>query len=196
MKIAILFALALAQDKKDETAEKLVKFKKGTAWTYDHTQGKVKKKAVVTANEASDTALDFQTKINVDDKKEEAESHVSSLELKDGFVEWSGVVWTGRVGDFVHCLRLYKAGSKKDDTWDAAGKGEEMKWTATHKGVEELKVAAGTYKDAIHVELKVKSDDLTATLDLWLVPGVGMVKMKRSQSEEFTAELREFTPGK
>ena len=194
MKILMLAALVLAQDKKDETAQKLVTFKKGTAWCYEHVQGKEKRKAVVTANEASDTALDLQTKITADGKDEE--SHVSSLELKNGFVEWSGVVWTGRVGDFVHCLRLYKAGSKKDDTWDAAGKGEEQKWTATHKGVEEVKVPAGTYKDAIHVELKVKSADVTATLDLWLVPGVAMVKMKRSESEEFTAELKEFTPGK
>jgi hypothetical protein len=55
-------------------------------------------------------------------------------------------------------------------------------------------VPAGTYKDVVHVSLKLSK---AMTMDVWLAPKVGPVKWQTEDAGVKTIlELKEFTEGK
>lgn len=162
------------------------KFEKGTTWTYEHAAGEEKRRVVVTLEGVNDEGASLATKIYKEGAAE-PEGHVSSIEPMDGGFAWTGVYWTGGpVGDFVETL-LLKPDAKKDETWKPSTR---KPWTATHRGSVEVKVPAGTYKEARLIDLAC-GDIKVRT---WFVPKVGLVRIEREDG--FVSELKEFTPGK
>jgi hypothetical protein len=65
----------------------------------------------------------------------------------------------------------------------------------THQGTVEVKVPAGTYKDAVRTQLKIPED---AKIDFYVVPKVGLVKIEihESNGDPNLFELAEFKPAK
>jgi hypothetical protein len=88
---------------------------------------------------------------------------------------------------------LLKPGTKKDDIWSAGG-DERNAGEGKNLGIEEVKVGAGTYADAIHTHVSLKSEE---RIDFYLVPKVGLVRFVRARGDrQVTIELKEFKPGK
>ena len=87
---------------------------------------------------------------------------------------------------------MLKAGSKKDERWTTP-LGE-----STHLGVEELKVPAGSYKDAVKTRLKIGPDDAATVIEFHLVPGVGLARLSLSASggAPDSFELTAFKPAR
>lgn len=101
--------------------------------------------------------------------------------------------WTTKNGMLLlDAVPVYMSGSRKGDSWTYRLGDADFK--ASNLGVEELKVPAGTYKDAIHIQ----HTSTGATIHQWLVPGVGVIKTESAFGDKptFTLELREFTPAK
>lgn len=102
-------------------------------------------------------------------------------------------VWTVKSGLLMlDTVAVFMSGARKGDGWTYAVADTKAK--AVHQGVEELKVPAGTYKDAIHVRHSAG----TGEIDVWLVPGIGIAKSETRDAGKpgLIMELKEFTPAK
>ncbi|MBI2931278.1 MAG: hypothetical protein HYY16_06475 [Planctomycetes bacterium] len=182
--ITALAMLWVAQDK--DTAEEFYKFPVGTTWRFAQTSGEAEKKIVlkVIKQEAEKVHLE-STETGGDEAPE-----VDFLEwyVKDGMLSMA----QEKDGEPVEPFNLLKIGSKKGDKWRASADMPET-FEATHMGTLELKVPAGTYKDAVHVQIDLGEGKLS----FYLVPRVGLVKMEMlGGGLEEKMELAEFTPGK
>lgn len=175
---ALVLASCLQAD-----ADSFVKFGKGTSWTFDQSDGDKKSVTTMTVEKTEDG----KTFINVREGDAPSDTTVAWY-VEDGFWISSRLV----NGTFRPEARILKMGSKKGDTWSASLE-ERRKMDATHQGTEEIKVAAGTYKDAAHVRIVMDG----GTMDLYLVPKVGLVKLLIEAGDETKRlELKEFKEGK
>lgn len=198
MLTTLVMAAVLGQE---GNGEGLWKFKPGTAWVYQETQEdlrgkeqKVKKKRVEhTVLKEADGKTVIESKDFKDGEKEPSKTKTVFSYVEDGYVTWGKEVG----GKLEPQIRLFKVGAKKGDTWKSAfGKGEEQE--LTYVGTEELTIAAGTYKEAIHVQMKFGDAKAQGTADFFLVDGIGLVKCEMSMGELMhnVIELQSFTPAK
>lgn len=189
MRIAAL--LALASLAPQENADAFWKFKPGTVLTYAVTEGGVKKKSVTTVQKEEEGKVWLEEKETAEG---EAEPTIKTLAyyVKDGFVVYAEKV----EGKLVDKVRLLKVGSKKGDSWKNPAGDELPEFEIQHLGTEEVKAAAGTWKDAIHLRFKLggDADAFSAVADYWMAPGAGLVKflMKAADQEVYTLELKEL----
>ena len=195
LSLGLLLALLL----QTEASDALWKFEKGRTWLYNsktHTGGK-----------------DYFTKyseevVEVGDTKIRIKSHsetenggivathddVSEWTVKDGFLLSLGEGQTDPV-------RLFQVGAKKGQAWGTRTMLEE-KGEAKFVGTEEIKVLAGTYKDAIHVEMSASvpgadGKPVKAITHCFIVPKVGLVKLEWKMGDaSIVKELVELKAGR
>lgn len=195
---ALVVAAILGQENGNDG---LWKFKPGTAWVYQETQEesagkekKVKKKRVEnTVLKEADGRTVIESKEYKNDEKEVSKTKTVFSYVEDGYVTWGREV----EGKLQPQIRLFKVGAKKGDSWKSEfGKGEKQELTFV--GTEELTVAAGTYKEAIHVQMKFGDAKAKGTADFYLVDGVGMVKGEMALGEMMhnVIELQSYTPAR
>ncbi len=190
--LAALALLPFLQDK--DTGEQFYKFKVGTSWTLAQTETQGEK--------VKETTIDLKVvkedggKIHLESKETKADGKTKDTTLvwwcEDGALLWGEVK-----GEEVKAeLRFYKVGSKKGDTWEAtAGKGDPPNAKATHMGTTEVKVPAGTYKDALHVQITMEG----GTINMYWGPNVGILKMEGEMGggmAKMSIELKEFKEAK
>lgn len=173
--------------------EEYWKFKTGTKWEYTEKQGEVKIISQVQAKEMKDDKLVLESKREV--PEQDAEEKTMYTYAKDGYIVWAEEGEDGAIREY---LRIWKIGSKKGDTWTSTMGESEL--TLTFLGIEEVKVEAGTYKDARRVGFEMKDEEKGQTLtgEYWLVPNVGLVKMQMKQMDQtvYELELISHTPCK
>lgn len=187
----LVLAIAAVAFLLDDNAEPFYKFKAGTFWTFEATKKPAKGPKM--------SKLEFKVvkeeegKIELESKahRDGSEPQVESLRwaVKDGILTWSEI----RSGEEKTTMQLYKLGSKKGDTWEwAITEGGKAK--STHLGREEVKVAAGTYKDALHVQFEMVDGPVKFTMEIYFAAGVGPVKVIGGSTDEdrTTLELKEF----
>ncbi len=187
----ILVALSLGQDDKGES---LYKFKTGTFWSYEIKAPEGKGPGLVKMEMKAAGEVDGKTEVETNQFMASGQSHKEKLRwfVKDGVLTWSEVRGE-KEKDPVQFLRI---GAKKGDTWEWAGM-EGRKAKGTYLGLEELKVPAGTYKDVHHCRLEMEEHGDSMAMDVYLVAGVGMLKMSAKMGEEMMSfELKEFKPEK
>jgi hypothetical protein len=181
-----MMTLALALALQDE----FYKFPVDTTWTYKRVQNNEERVILGKALGEKDgrVTIDWMEN-NLDGSLHEASEVAWSV--KDGVLTAEA---RGKGDDaFFLVLPVLKVGSKKDDTWTTP-QGESK-----HFGVEEVKVPAGTYKDAVHTQLKT-GDNLL--VDFYMAPKVGLVKVTvmaangDKGADTLTVELKEFKPAK
>lgn len=172
----LLLALASVQDE-------FYKFKPETTWIYKRLENNEERVIVGRVLDEKDGRVTLDWKENNLDGTLHRASQVS------WFVKEGVLTAEAKADDFVLELPVLKVGSKKDDTWTTAS-GE-----STHHGTVELKVPAGTFKDAVRTQLKAAGDTL---IDFWLVEKVGLVKVTvvPAGGDAITFELKEFKPAK
>jgi hypothetical protein len=163
-----------------DASDALWNFEKGRTWLYNsktHSGGK-----------------DYFTKyteevVEAGEKKIRIKSH--SEAENGGIVMTHDDVfeWTVREGFLLSLgegntdpVRLFQIGAKKGQCWGTRTVLEE-KGEAKFVGTEEIKVLAGTYKDAIHVEMSASvpgpdGKTVKAITHCFIVPKVGLVKLE------------------
>jgi len=190
------FLLAASLLVQDDRGEPLYKFKTGTAWVFDGSAvGKGPKMSKMELSVAGESG----GKIDVDSRKFQGEggpkSDVLRWRVDEGMLIWAEV----HGGAEKRPVRILRLGSAKGDAWEWSD-GETYKFKGTNLGAEEVKVPAGTYKDAIHtrVELQLlQGGQEKFSMEFWLAPGVGPVKMVAGDERgSVTLDLKEFKPAK
>ena len=174
-----LIALLALQDE-------FYKFKPETAWVYKAShpgEERVITGKVVGEKDGKVTLDWIETKL---DGLPHDASEVDWL-VKDGLL-WVEARQKGEANAILR-FPVLKAGAKKDDTW-TTDIGESK-----HHGAEEVKVPAGTYKDAVRTQLKIADGTL---IDFYLVANVGLIKVVvvPANGDPITFELKEFKPAK
>lgn len=189
MKTAIVAVAILLGVPQEDTGEQFYKFKSGTVWTFKHKEGGKEGKVVLTVTEEKEGKLFLDSKESRDG---EAEPRADTMVwyVENGLLVW-GELRGGKVRPTFH---VYKPGSKPGDTWPAGPRDGE----ATHLGVGDVTVAAGTYKGVVQIRITRPS---LGTVTFWLAPKVGMIKVERvpKEGEEAKAvqmELAERKEGK
>lgn len=191
--MTVLFCLAMLQDAAQ--AEEYWKFKAGTAWEFSESQSGLKCTSRVEAKELRDGKLILESKREVEGEPPQTKK-MQSYE-KDGFVVWAE---EGEDGVLREYLRIWKIGAKEGDTWTSRMAEGTAELTIKHLGIETVKVGAGEYKDATHLQFEMKDEEKGQSLtgEYWLVPNVGLVKMQMKQAGEeiYSLELTKFEPCK
>ena len=138
------------------------KFKPGTSWTWKRLEDSQERKitGTVTRAENGKIAVDWS------DPEKDGTSTVT-WSVADGIL----TVEARKDGEPGLSFALLKEGARKDDKWPSPG-GE-----FTHQGNAEVKVPAGTYKDAVKTQFKTVEEGSGVTIDFYLVPKVGLVKI-------------------
>ena len=182
--MGLVLALALLQDD-----TQLYTFAAGTTWTYQVDDRGKAGKMILKVLEEKDGKIWLETQEFKDAASTEPRTKKMVWYVEENCLAWGGVTDDDTVKPL---WRIYKFGSKKDETW--AGGGESRSAQATNLGTEEVTVPLGTYKEAIHTKVKTKE---TETVEFHLVPKVGLVKFVRNDGDrKIVMELKEFTAGK
>lgn len=181
MKLAALLTACLAMQA--APIDDLYKFKKDTTWTYKHVENGVEYKIVAKAlgEDAGKQKLDWK------------EFETDGKLRKASIVSWSvvdGILTADAKSDEEEIsFGVVKEGSKKGDKWQSAI-GEMV-----HEGTLEVKVPAGTYKDALKTRLDVGDQ---GHIDFYMAPKIGLVKIAlfEGAKEAQLWELSEFKAAK
>jgi len=175
-----------------DTGAAFCRFPKGTTWTYRQSQGDTASRVVLTVVGVEENRIVVESKEYAREGKD-PEVKMLAWAVEDGYLVWGAI----RDGKMQSPLRVYKAGSKKGDTWKSPlgeGKGE---LEAVHLGTAEVKVPAGTYRDAVQVAFRFGLDQERPLMEIALVPKVGMVRFGGSAGQvRALMELTEFKEGK
>jgi hypothetical protein len=179
--MTILLALLAAQD---VVLDDLYQFKPGTSWTYKRIENTAERKIEAKVVESADGRVKLAwNEVNIDATP--YKKSVVTWFVKDGVLR---VEARGADDEGAFELPILKAGVKKDDRWTSP-EGE-----STYLGTSEIKVAAGAYKGAHHVRLKLGEG---AHIDMHLAPKVGLVKLEVTSGEGPNSfELTGFTEAK
>jgi len=188
----VLAVLAWAAFLQADTGEPFYRFSRGASWTYRQSRGGTASRVVLTVTGEEEGKVIQESKEYVEEGKE-PRVRTLAWAVEGGYLVWGEY----RGGKIVSPLRVYKPGSKKGDTWKSpVGEGKE-ELEAVHLGTNEVKVAAGTYPDAIQVAFRFGSPGEKPLLEIVLVPKVGMVRFGGSAGGvQAVMELAEFRPGK
>jgi len=192
----MIVALATLLFVQQDTGEQYYKFKAGCAWTYKLLERGTEKKLVMSVTKVDGDKVWVDSKEYVDDREDKVEKFTWSVDKQ--IVQWSKEVEDGKYEPMFH---IYKAGTKKGDTWPGAPEGSSpFKLTATHSGTEEVKVLAGTYKDVVVVKLGAEAgmDEVPKiSITFYLAPKVGVIKLVVDMGDDKNSlELQEFKEGK
>ena len=175
-----------------DSGESFCRFSKGTTWTYRRAQGGAAFKVVMTVVDEADRKIVVESREYVEEGKEPSLKTLAWA-VEDGYLVWGEY----KGGKIQSPLRVYKAGSKKGDTWKSPvgeGKGD---LEATHMGTVEVKVPAGTYRDAVQVAFRFGADQPKPLMEIVLAPKVGMIRFGGSAGSLMAVmELEEFKEGK
>jgi hypothetical protein len=183
---AILAALALLPTQ--DTGAQFYKFTKGTVWKYK-----------ATTPDSKDDKLRIET-TGEDDGKVTAIFELSGERGKKSVLRWwvedGYLFWGEKHGEKLgEIMGLYKVGSKKGDTWKLDAKDGRQGQEGRHEGLEEVKVPAGVYKDAVHIKVKVLPESVA--ISFYLVEKVGLVKISFNEGDKLSELLlEEFVPAK
>lgn len=170
-----------------DTGEQYFKFKPGTTWSFKTKEGDTDGKLTLKVEKEDGGKVYVESTEERADRDPKIEKLVWNVDK--GVLIWAEIKEEKPSTVF----QLYKLGSKKGDTWDA-GEAAPPGTKFEHMGANELKIAAGTYKDAI--EIKGTFGEM-GTVSFFLVPKVGLVKMEIKLSKGAnTIELTEFVEGK
>jgi hypothetical protein len=175
-----------------DTAETFYRFPKGTAWTYKQSLGDTAFRVVLTVVEEAEGRIAVESKEYLTEGKDPVVKTLAWA-LEDGFLVWGEV----RSGKILSPLRVYKPGSKKGDTWKSPLTGGRGELEAIHLGTSEVKVPAGTYRDAVRVAFRYGADQEKPLMEIALVPRVGMVRFGGTAGgAQALMELSEFREAK
>jgi hypothetical protein len=185
---ALALLLAAAQD----SADPFYQFSKGSTWSYGMNMGEdapkgLKMKITVTGQSDGKVSVDM------------AQGSEGARETKMFWYVQDGILyWAEKKGESIkEAIGIFKAGTKKGDTWSASASETVQKHAATHLGREAVSVPAGAYTDAVHIKLEVIESKETVGLDMFLVEKIGVVKMVYSLGDKkMSMELEEFKPAK
>lgn len=190
-----------ASSKDDESFE----FPKGTRWKYVGTTNGTKTTVVQEVFKISKGELFVPGEpVTVHHliMRSGSDGFESGLETVStgGFLAVDGQYFmTGTLGGAP--VRLYKLGSKPGDSWPCTDPRLKSlpDRTFTHRGVEQVSVPAGVFRNARHVQVQVHKDGVTSTGDFYIVPGVGIVKTQavveaNGGTRRVELELESFTP--
>ncbi len=192
MSFSTLFILSwIAQDK---TGEEFYKFKKDTAWTFDRSEDGKAGKMILTVLKDEDGTVHVDSKDwrRLDAEKPREETLLWRVE--DGCLTWTSL----RDGKERDKMRLVKLDASKGETWTVRDEGKDQV-TATHQGTCEVSVPAGTYKDAVRIDLSFGKDGKESyVMSMYFASKVGLVKMAgtRAGGKAMSMELKEFAEGK
>lgn len=185
----ILAAAALMQA---DSAGAFYRFPRGTAWTYKQSMGETAFRVVLTVVEESEGRVVVESKEYPAEGKDPVVK-ILAWAMEDGYLVW-GEVRGGRIHS---PLRVYKPGSKKGDTWKSPLTGGRGELEAVHLGTSEVKVPAGTYRDAVRVAFRYGTEQERPLMEIALVPGVGMVRFGGTAGPaQSLMELSEFREAK
>jgi hypothetical protein len=176
----------------DDSAEPYFKFPKDSVWTYSMPSEQDRaKKETITMTVVGDA--DGKVSVDMVAQGDRPKTTRMTWYVADGLF-----FWAEKKGETLSDnVALYKLGSKKGDSWSVAKKEGSPAQSATHLGTEELKVGAGTYKEAIHTKLTLEQNGHTFDMDVYLVERVGVVKMVYSAGQKvMSLELESFKPAK
>jgi hypothetical protein len=188
--VILLAASLLAQD---DPCESIYKFKPGTTWSFIGVRtGKgpnfSKMELKVLSGTPGRTELEAKRYRGGD----EPEVVTVRWSVDQGILSWAEI----RDGKERDQMQLHKAGAKKGDTWEWT-RDDDQKAQGKSLGVEEVKVPAGTYKDAIHTRVEPQGGPEKFGIDFYFAPGVGPVKMVAGDERgSLTLELKEFKSAK
>lgn len=191
MNLVLLVAAAVLVPQ--ESADPYYQFKVGTAWTFEAPAAEkspriTKMEMKVIKEEAGKVELEYRRHVGGD----EPSLQIMRWSLADGMMSWSEF----RDGAERDKAGLLKVGSKKGDSWEwTIG---DKKGKVTNLGTEEVKVPAGTYKDALRIQCALKDGPADFSLEIFFAPGAGPVKMvtKLGDQPGQSLELKEFKAGK
>ncbi len=181
--MTMLIALLSLQD---ASLDPFYKFKPGTTWTYKRIEGEIERRieAKAVGEENGRVRLDWR-EVNVDGTLYK-KSTVTWF-VKDGVLRAEAAA--DNEGSFE--IPVLKAGAKKDEKWS------NVEGESTFLGAVDVKVPAGTYKEALHIRLGMGGPDSGAHIDFHLAPKVGLVKLSVSSNEGPNHfELTEFKEAK
>ena len=156
------------------------KFKPGTSWTYKRTEDGTERTITGVVADEKDGKVRLEWK-----DPGEGGTDTVTWRVEDKIL----IVESAKEGGGTElAFGVLKEGAKKDDTWTSYGA------TITHRGTTEVTVPAGTYKEAVWTHLKLKEDGDEVTVDFYLVPKVGLVKVdiKTKKGGKNRFELTEF----
>ncbi len=160
------------------------KFKPETTWTYKRFEGNAERRVVGVV------VGDENGKVKLDWKDYEKDGTLHERSTVTWFMADDILTVEGRPEgtDQVLTFAVLKKDAKANDQWAWTG-GQ-----AVHKGTTEITVPAGTYKNAVWVQLKGGEDNKDFSVDFYLVPKVGMVliKINTGSGEANQFELAEF----
>jgi len=173
----------------DDTGEQYFKFPKDTTWNYTMKGSEDQESLTLTVTGEADGKVSA----NMVGKGDNAKNSKLVWYVDNGVLFWGE-----KKGDKLKdTIGLYKLGSKKGDTWGLAAKDGNPAQTAKHLGTEEVKVAAGVYKDAVHVQIDLTFEAVKFSMDVYLVEKVGVVKMAyNAENKQMSLELDAFKPAK
>jgi len=177
----LVLALLVQPDPEDS----LWKFEKGRIWIY-HAKTHTRDQDFFTKyTEEVVEAADAKIRIKLHSELEGGGLHVTHDDVfdwtvKDGFLVSLGDGETDPI-------RLYQVGVKKGQSWKTITPTGE-KGEAKVVGTEEVKVMAGTFKNAIHVEMSATmlgadGKPRKSVTHCFIVPKIGLVKLEWKQGE-------------
>lgn len=174
----MLLALALlaAVPQQDDLAPRLWRFKAGTVWVYAM---KAADKEFVSKNTVVDAG---PNSVLSESQTYEGDKEVGK-KITQVWMEKDGIVLLDQVA-------VYKVGSRKGDEWKYQVGADKM--TGSHRGTETVTVPAGTYAGAVH--LLHTAEGGTMESDVWMAPGVGIVKSETriKGQKPIVIELKDF----
>jgi len=178
----VLLAAVLLLQAQAPSLDDYYKFKIGTSWTYKRIEDGAERKVtgIVKSDDEAGVRLDWN-----DPGKDGASVVIWSVE--NNLLKVEAKKDNDGIGLTFFVL---KGDAKKDDAWPSLG-GE-----FTHKGKADVTVPAATYKDAVWTRYRTSGDG-DVTVDFYLVPKVGLVKIEvNAVNGGNTFELTEFKEAK
>jgi hypothetical protein len=170
--LAALFMVGMvqAQDAEKDVNGNFWNLKVGTVMTFSNTMnteaGEVKG--------AELTVMVARVEGGVCTLNSSADGHSANnyMGFKNGYFVWGA---QGADGKFEARMQLFKNGAKVGDSWNGWVKQgpDAPDVTVTYVDKGELKVAAGTFKDVVHVQASVAGG---LTFDYYFAPKAGMIK--------------------
>lgn len=191
--LMLVVSSALSQDK---TGEEYYRLPVGTTWRLIKREGNKEATLDIKVVEVKDG------KVIQESKETRSDGGAPKVESVAWWTEGGFLMWgKERAGRPRLDTLLLKLGSRKGDTWESAPAPDPKRrgtpGQATHMGIGELTVPAGTYKDALHVRIESPGG---IAMDYYLAPKVGVIKMVVKMPDalgvpDTTFELSEFKSG-
>jgi hypothetical protein len=189
--VNILALIAVSVLNYGTNLDQFYKFAPGTSWTFDRVQNGTKSKVVLEVIRRSDGQVFLSSKKYKPGEKKPSITKSMVWYVEQGYWQWDLI----KDGQRIEQLRALKRGAKKGDTWESPLGNRTLSFTVTHKGVTTVSVPAGTYKNAVHINFHLTVVHQTFQMDLYFVPGIGMVKMVE-QRKDLKSTMRLAKRGK